>query len=636
VAAPELLLWQKIPTVISASRREEPASRAPQAVSIITADQIHESGLMTLGELLRLAVGVDVAQQDGGSHAIGVRGMHGKWSNSTLVLMDGRTIYNPIWGGVLWGAQPILLEDIERIEVVRGPGGAAWGANAANGVINIITKKPADTPGFFLGQTLSSRPDSLTHMRYGFTAGNLDLRLSAGYDHLPEIGTQFGSDNHDFVRMPRVNLRSTYHLDKERSLDVDAGYVDGVFGSVSEPILLSGATFEDARWFPQGHFVRLRYTQQKAPDDSWYVQYFLNRETLDESDGGLWLRYMQHDVEVQRVQRIAGRHVLTYGGNVRVDELDNGDAFLGAGIQGIRLDGERTYNRQAGLFLQDKIEAGDDWTFIAGARGDHNTYTGWEWSGRGTALYHPLPEHTFRLSVARAFRTPTLAERAMRGQFGPTGIPFFPFGAYVYGNEDVNASYIKAYEAGYTYEKKPVRLNAEFFWNDYRGLVLPPPMYGPGVLPVVWLYRNQLGGDLYGYELSGEWQATRQLRLDANYVWEMWVQSTAETWYTPNLAWANVAIPPMQKVGVGARYELLKDLILNGRMWWVDEAQHLEKVPPWTRFDFTVIKKFGKRFELAAGVQNAFESRHPEMTMFGEVPVEVGERTWFVRFQTSF
>ncbi|HUU09047.1 MAG TPA: TonB-dependent receptor plug domain-containing protein [Phycisphaerae bacterium] len=346
--APELLLWQEIPTVISASRREEPASRAPNAVSIITREQIHESGLTTLGDLMRMAVGVDVGRADNSLFSIGVRGLHGKWANSTLVLMDGRTIYNPAWGGTAWAWQPVLVEDIERIEVVRGPGGAAWGANAANGVINIITRKPGDTPGLFLSQTLTSRLDSLTYLRYGVTAGNLDLRLSAGYDSLPEIGVREGPGNHDFVRMPRANLRSTYHFDKVRSLDVDAGYADGVMGSTPDLVLFAGAPFAGARWFPQAHYLRLRYTHEEAHDDLWSVQYYLNRQTMDESEGGAWLRYTQHDIEAQRVQRVGDRHVLTWGGNFRADVFTNGDPPGGGGSQGVRLDNERTLNRQGG------------------------------------------------------------------------------------------------------------------------------------------------------------------------------------------------------------------------------------------------------------------------------------------------
>lgn len=632
--APELLLWQEIPTVISASRREEPASRAPNAVSIITRDEIHASGMMMLGDLLRLAVGVDVGQIDAWNYAIGVRGLHGKWADSTLVLIDGRTIYNPIWGGVVWATQPILIEDIERIEVVRGPGGAAWGANAANGVIHIITRKPGDTPGLFLSQTLTNRLDSLTYLRYGATAGPLDFRLSAGYDSMPELGVREGPDNHDFLRLPRANLRSTYHFDPQRSLDVDAGYVDGVMGAAPEDVLLTGAVFDSARWFPQSHFLRMRYTQQQAPDDFWYIQYFLNQETWSQSDGGIWARYVQHDVEVQRVQPVGDRHVLTYGGDLRLDIMTCGDSPVAAGIHGIRFDGGAR-DRQAGLFVQDRFDANDQWTFIAGARADRNSWTGWEWAGRGTALYHPVPEHTFRVSLARAFRAPTLKDREIQIRAVPAG-PIFLI--QTNGSEDMNASYVEAYEFGYTYEKKNLRAGAEFFWNHYRGLAASPNITAPGVFPRVGFYSNAVDGDLYGFELSGAWQATRRLRMDGFYVWEQWVQQGTRSWYDPPLTDADLSTPPQQKVSLGARYEAAKDLFLNGRMWCVDEVETFGDVyvPSWTRFDFSATRKLGKNCEVTVGVLNAFDARHAEMNTFGQQPMEVGERTWFVRFQANF
>ena len=638
--APELLLWQEIPTVISASRREEPATRAPNAVSVVTADQIHGSGLMTVGELLRLVPGVDVGRIDGGAYAVGVRGMHGKWANNTLVLMDGRTVYNPGFGGTQWMALPVFLEDIDRIEVVRGPGGAAWGANAANGVINIITKDPKDTQGLFLSQTLTSRLDSLTHMRYGFSEGPLEARLSAGYDSLPELGVREGDGNHDFVRLTRANLRSTYHLDEHRSLDVDAGYADGTLGCVSEEVLITGRLYDSARWSPQTHFLRMRYTERTAPDNFWYIQYFMNRETWSQSDGGLWGRYTQHDVEAQRVQPWGDDHVLTWGGNVRVDIHTNGDPPAGAGLHGARFDNERSYDHQGGLFLQDRWELADHWTTVVGVRTDRNSYTGWEWAGRGTVLYHPVEAHTFRVSMARAFRTPTLSDRETLFQAGPTGLPLpFPqFGAVFTGSEDLNSTYVKAYEFGYTFQQGGLRLGAEFFWNNYRGIIAPATLSPPGAVPQLRGNRNVIDGDLYGFELTGTWQATDRLILDGWYAWETWVQQGTRTRTQGSLTGPDLAYPPRQKVSVGARYELAEGLSANARMWWVDEIKAADAVhvDPYARFDFGVTKRLGERCELGVGVLNAFDPRHGEMRSSGQEVVEVGERTWYIRFQADF
>ncbi len=625
-AAPELLLWEEIPTVVSASRREEPISRAPNAVSLVTADQIHRSGLLTLGELLRLAPGVDVGRISNWRHAIGVRGLHGLFTNHTLVLMDGRTVYDPIFGGGRWDGLPVLVEDIERIEVVRGPGGAVWGANAANGVINIITKKPGATPGLFLSQTVSSRLDSITHLRYGHVGENLDLRLSAGYEHLPEIGVRHGEGNHDFVRLARTHLRTTYRFDDERRLDVDAGYVDGQLGS--EP-----GTSDD-RWFPQTEFVQLRYTWEAAPDDAWYLQYFLNRITLDRSDGGNWTRATQHDVEAVRTQPAGDRHTLTYGGNLRVDKLTSGDPF-GPNDVGIRFDNERTHNHQAGLFFQDRWAPAETWAFTLGARADRNSYTGWEWAGRAAALYMPAPEHTVRLAVARAFRTPSLGHRTTNIRTGPVPFPPGTFAFRLLGSEDLNASYIKAYEFGYTYEAKAVRLGAEFFWNNYRGLAQTVAQTPPGAFPVVHQHENSGDGDLYGFELTGRWQATKRLALDAAYVWEQWVQHGTRTYTEPALVETSLMAPPQQRVTLGSSYALLDGLTLNGWMTWVDEVhgQNAVRIAPYSRFDFNAVADLGHEAALTVGVQNAFDSRHAEAVGSGLPLMEVGERTWYVRFQ---
>jgi iron complex outermembrane receptor protein len=627
--APELLLWQEIPTVVTASRRPEPVTRAPNAVSVISDEDIHASGLMVLGETLRLAPGVDVGRLSNWQHAIGVRGLHGQWSNKTLVLMDGRTLYDPVFGGVRWDAVPVLLEDIDRIEVVRGPGGAAWGANAANGVINIITKKPKDTQGFFLSQTLTSRLDSLTHMRYGLSEGPLDLRLSAGYDSMPELGVREGDGLHDFARIPRVNLRATYRLDEQRRIDFDAGYLDSVLGHPNDPA--------GSRWFPQVSFFRTRYTWEQGPDDSWYVQYYLNRRTVDQSRGGVWTRTIQHDVEAVRTQPLGDRHTLTWGGNVRIDQTSSGDPFA-AGETGIRFDNERTHNHQAGLFIQDRFEACDDWTFVLGARADRNSWTGWEWAGRGTVLYHPADEHTFRASVARAFRTPSLGHRVQTIRQGALPFPPGTFALQLLGNEDLNASYVKAYEFGYTWAKKPVRADVQFFWNNYRGVVQLVPTTAPGAFPVVERFQNRLDGDLYGVELSGAWQATDRLALDAFYVWEQWVQSGTRTFRQPELQATGEMAPPQQRLSIGARYTPTKDLALNGRMWWVDEVHGNggRRIDPYARFDFNVAHRLGEHAEIAVGVLNAFDPRHPEAESSGFAANEVGERTWYVRFQADF
>jgi iron complex outermembrane receptor protein len=397
-------------------------------------------------------------------------------------------------------------------------------------------------------------------------------------------------------------------------------------------------TFAGSGWFPQSHYLRTRFTHQQAPDDLWYVQYYMNRDTLDLSGGGPWIRYTQHDIEVQRVQPAGDRHVLTYGGNLRLDYLDNHGPDVLTGPAVIQFDNQSTRNVQEGLFIQDHIKLNDQWSVVAGVRADHNSYTGWEWSGRGSLLYNPVQEHTFRLSAARGFRTPTLNDRAIDIRGGRLPFPLPPYAFLLRGNPDAEATYVNAYEFGYAYEKKTVRLGADFFWNDYSGISAPVYQTAPGALPAIQMYENSIDGHLYGVELSGRWQATRRLRLDGSYVWEQWVQEGRRSWTVPSLSSTDRISPPQQKAGLGAEYEPINGLLLNSHMFWVAEAglPNGKPVPAYARFDFTVTKKLGDRSEISAGVLNAFDPLHPEGGTITQRNTEVGDRTWFIRFQTRF
>jgi len=609
--APETLLWREIPSVVSASRREEPASLAPNAVSIITADDIRRSGMMNLGDLLRLAVGVDVGQLDNANYAVSVRGMNGRYSKKTLVMIDGRTVYDTVFGGVFWWVQPILLEDIDRIEVVRGPGGAAWGANAANGVINIITKKPSDTPGGLIQTTLTNRGDSLSTFRYGLTAGKLDLRLTGGYDSLQEVDAHNAPADHDRVRMPRFQLRGTYHFNEEDSLDVDFGGVEGLTGYAG-----TGA-FPDGRDIERSRFVRARYTHQEAPDDLWYFQYSLNWSKYA-IENSAWSKNIINDVEIQRVRPLGDSHVLTYGGNVRQDNVTVGDR-INAALIGLPPGDTRT--TWGGVFVQDAWKLHPMLTFVNSVRADHNSYTDWEWAGRTALLIHPVAEHVFRLSAARAYRTPSLSDRNLGNALAEAI------------KSDVAPAYISAYEFGYTYEGRPVRLNAEFFWNDYRGIIAQHTWGGARVSD------NLVDGDLYGFELKADWQVTHRLRLDASYVWELWSQSGSLARGAVPLTSSGVALPPRNKVGLGACYEPVEGLTLNGRMFYVDGvtyAMNQPQIPSWVRFDFSVAKTLGKNCEIAVGILNAFDGTHPEFSgMFG-MTQETAPRTVYCQFLARF
>ncbi|MFQ5412550.1 MAG: TonB-dependent receptor plug domain-containing protein, partial [Phycisphaerae bacterium] len=176
------LLELEVPIVVTASRRAQKITSVPHAMSVVTAEDIRRSGARTIPDALRLVPGVDVADLTFGNSAVSVRGFHGFLSRQVLVLVDGRQIFDSHFGGTLWGTWPFQLEDIERIEVVRGPGGVTWGANAVNGVINILTKDPRDQLGLTYSAGGGSRGTYKTHLGYAFEDGKLRMRISGEYE----------------------------------------------------------------------------------------------------------------------------------------------------------------------------------------------------------------------------------------------------------------------------------------------------------------------------------------------------------------------------------------------------------------------------------------------------------------------
>lgn len=171
-----------VPIMVSVNRRKENIKTLPYAATVITAEDIRRAGARTVPDALRLAPGVDVSDLTSGTSAVSVRGMHGLLANTVLVLVDGRQIFDPMFGGTLWGNWPFQLEDIDRIEVIRGPAGVAWGANAATGIINIVTKDPNDQIGLTTTAGGGSRGWNKEHVGYGFKEDNLRMRVSTEYE----------------------------------------------------------------------------------------------------------------------------------------------------------------------------------------------------------------------------------------------------------------------------------------------------------------------------------------------------------------------------------------------------------------------------------------------------------------------
>jgi outer membrane receptor for ferrienterochelin and colicin len=413
--------------VVSGSRSEQILSEAAVPISVLTAEEIRNSGLTTIPELLALIPGVDVRRVDRTRYIVGVRGMFGVYSDRTLVLIDGRDALNPAWGAPNWQDLPVLIEDIERIEVLRGPGGGVWGANAFTGVINIITKKPQDTPGGLVSSTATEYGDSYTQLRYSQTEDKLSWRASVGYEDIedsdhagagrmvsgyPYLNGLMGFSNfevRDFSRTWRFDNELAYKIDHDTTLDFGLGHTSSERGDRE----LAGQQPKDNGL---SSMTRLfgRIDHAFNPDTKGYLQWFGNYSVAHPPEMIRRYAYYENDLEGQLQFPFGDVHDVTIGGNLRWTHISDEKNPSGSDVV---YYAEGAYDEYwAGLYGVDRYHLTDHWTVESQLRIDHYDESGIDWSGRFSALCALDDEknHVVRAGVARSFRAPEVMLRELR------------------------------------------------------------------------------------------------------------------------------------------------------------------------------------------------------------------------------
>jgi iron complex outermembrane receptor protein len=508
----------KITTV---SRVEERLADAPAAVFVITRDEIRRSGVTTIAEALRLAPGVEVARRNAHSWSITIRGFNSDLANKLLVLIDGRSVYSPLYAGVFWDVQDVLLEDVERIEVIGGPGGTLWGANAVNGVINVITRPAAVTSGAFAEVGAGNEEQGFAGFRYG--TGLRGGGAARGYvkvwnrDSLKDLG---GADGVDEARLAQGGFRFDWPLGDADSVtlqgDVYRGDEAGVFqdpftlgtlpagNSVGKADLAGGNVL--ARWsrsLDDGADLSLQtfydYTSRDIPNT-----YAERRDTFD--------------VDFQHRLRSAGRHDVLWGAGLRWtgDEIDN-TTF-------VTFDPAERQDRTWSAFLQDKIALGNERMFVTlGSKFEHNDYTGFEVQPNARFSWIINERRAFWSAVSRAARIPSRLDADLRLTV-PVGLAGIPIYVTANGTRDFASEKLIATEAGYRVRPaENLSLDVAVFRHDYDRLqtvepgapviVLTPPAHA--VLPQT--LGNLLTGTATGATFVARWQVADRWRLRFQY-----------------------------------------------------------------------------------------------------------------------
>jgi iron complex outermembrane receptor protein len=478
--------------VVSVSKRSEKLIRAASAIQVITQEDIRHSGATNVPEALRLASNLQVAQVNSSQWAISARGFNNVLANKLLVLIDGRVVYTPMYAGVFWDVQNLLLEDIERIEVISGPGGTLWGANAVNGVINIITKSTRDTKGFFAEAATGTTLHGLGSLRYGGKLNdNISYRIYGTAFKRGNVIYEDSSEVNDNWKMAQTGLRVDWDASEKDDIMFQMNLYDGrPDPDGNNPIIASGNNLL-ARWnrtFSERSGLQL----QAYYDKTW-------RDFRNDFTEAL----RTYDLEAQHRFTLGKRHELIYGFGFRYmdHEVENLELFaFRPGRKSLYL-----YN----VFLQDEITVvHDKLRLILGLKLEHNSYTGYQHQPNARVNWTPTETQTVWAAASRAVRNPARIDREFYLSLAP-GVDFIE-------GSNTRSEEVLAYELGWRFQPvNSLSLSLATFYNIYdhiRSVEPGPPPFG---IPLT--FGNGVKGETYGIEFSATHQLTSALRLRAGY-----------------------------------------------------------------------------------------------------------------------
>ncbi len=469
--------------ITSVSRHAERLSDAPAAIFVITGEDIRRSGATRLSEALRLAPNLEVARSSASSYAISARGFNqpSGIANKLLVLIDGRTVYTPLFSGVFWDAQDVMLEDVERIEVISGPGATLWGANAVNGVINVITRRASDTQGAFAYGHAGDLERGYG-ARYGGAEGNVSYRAYGRVFDVFNTRTANGTTLSDGWSKGQVGFRADWGTTANGFTLQGDGYRGSLDQVTDQNAHISGANLL-ARW-----------NRDLAGWGSLQVQ--ANVDQTERDIPGVFAEHLNiFDFEFQHGLNALGGHRLTWGGGYRYgyDHVSNSAvlAFLPADQR----------MRWANVFAQDEIALEENLRLTLGAKFENNYYTGTEPLPSARLAWKFQPQRLVWGAVSRALRAPSRIDRDFF-----VGPPL-----QLNGGPDFVSEVVKVFEVGYRDQPSPqATYSISVFHNIYDKLRSVEPAPGGGVV-----LGNKMEGSGDGLEAWGNYQAARNWRLSA-------------------------------------------------------------------------------------------------------------------------
>ena len=662
----EELIALDVPDVTSVSKRKQRLMDSPAAVFVITNEDLQRSGVTSIPEALRMVPGMQVARLNGNTWSISTRGFNYIFANKLLVLIDGRTVYSPLFSGVNWDVQDTMLEDIARIEVIRGPGAALWGANPVNGVINIITKHAADTQGGLLSTGFGSEERAFAAYRYGGELGD-DGYYRAFFKTFNRDGlaNSDGTDANDDWKINRTGLRADWRTENGAEASLQAELYDG---TTRPPLYL----FNYEGTFAQDTVTHLNRDQQGGHLIGNYQQYFSDGSNI--ALKGYYDRYENYDyrvtekrdvadVELQHQLKPREGHNIIWGLGYRLTKYNLSD------MNNISMAENRRTDELYSAFIQDHITISPQWSISLSSRFEHNDFTGYEIQPNAKVTWKAAENRTFWGSLSRAVKTPSISETSVTTR----GINFFrgvgslealfpantTYMMSISGNENLNSEELTAFELGYReLFNNNLKVDITAFYNQYKDIMayvagdsclsgttdvtpsdsdfLTCLVTSPGGSAVEFPTKlvNGLDAKTYGLEAIVDWQARDWWKLQASFS-TLQVDGTSQQ----NDSYLKQNETLIEELSANNTANLRSSMDLTNQWnldFWVRYMDNLRnaRVSNYTALDFRIARKFGKDLELSLTGKNLFDNQRRE---FDEIFSGLGEtevqQSWYLQLR---
>lgn len=613
-----------------ATRKVQKLTDTAAALFVITQEDIRRAGITHLAEALRMVPGIQVARIDASKWAISARGLNGQYTSKLLVMVDGRSVYTQLRSEVYWDVQDLLIEDIAYIEVIRGPGASLWGANAVNGVINIVTKPAQNTQGTLLTTHFGNNEEqAIVGIRHGGELDNgLAYRIYGKFSEHDSFVNAQGQEHNDNWDMKRAGFRLDWENSEHNALTFQGNAYQGVI----QQKLFETATFSiiNDQADVEGFNLLGRWQRDLTNGDMILQTYLDHTEREDISLGEIRKTY---DLDFQHRWQRSEKQEIIWGLGFRHTR----DQITGSAV--LTYDPEKRGDNLFSAFLQGEFLFHPDLKLMAGTKVEHNDYTGFEIQPTLRALWTLNPQHSLWAAISRAVRTPSRSDDDARLN---SISPLLDLRMNAIGSRDFQSEELLAYELGYRFKlAQQFLLDTNLFFHQYDKLRnIDVVDFNPLTVPptVTFKANNKMEGEIFGVELAAHWQVFETWRLVSTYSY-LQVQLHVDDSITQSLLGENEEHEtPHHQATLRSLLTLPHHLEFDTGFYYVDNISRLS-VPNYLRADMRLGWKPIATLDLSLGVRNLFDKQHREFgdgfngntLMASEVP-----RTFYLQVKYQF